>query len=442
MTRWLSVLLCAFVFFLPAYAVKVKPVEVLDNVPVWLSEDHTLPMIALTVSLPAGSTYDAPGKSGMASLAAYLLDEGAGSMNAAAFQAALAAKGIKLKVSPSRDWLTIDLVTMTSNAKEAFWLLGLALSKPRFDPEAVTRVRLQMMQSYDQRGEDPAVVAEMGFHSLYFGPYTYGRPVEGDSRGLASISAQDLHGFAKTHWVRGNLKIAVAGDIAPATLAAYVRSAFGGLPDTTPALPKAPIDVGAPGLHILPMKVPQPAVVFGQVGLLRSDREFLAGMIANYILGGAGSDSRLSRELRDRRGLTYDVATDLVPYRRAGLMLGTISTRRDAVRDAISLVREIMRKFALEGPSDQELADAKQYLSGSYALSFASNADIAAQLNTIQRFGLPLDYNDQRSDLINAVSMADVRHAARRLFDPAHLTIVVAGTLPTGNTEPADSPRD
>jgi zinc protease len=225
-------------------------------------------------------------------------------------------------------------------------------------------------------------------------------------------------------------------------LATYIRASFAGLPAGTPPVPIAPPRSGAPGVHILPMNIPQPAVAFGQVGLLRNDHDFLAGLIANYILGGAGSGSRLTRELRERRGLTYDVTTDLVPYRRAGLVLGTISTRRDAVREAILLVRETMRRFAAEGPTEQELADAKLYLNGSFPLSFTSNAGIAAQLNTFQQLGLPLDYVDHRADLINAVTMADVRRVAHQLFDPARLTVVVAGSLPTGNTEPADSPRE
>jgi len=439
MMRPLAFLL-ALLLLVPAEAAKVKPVAALANVPVWLSEDHTLPVIALTLSFPAGSAFDPSGKAGMAALAAYLLDEGAGEMNADAFQSALAARGIRLEVSPSRDSVTVSMMTLSANAKEAFRLLGLALTKPRFDTEAVTRVRLQMMQSFDVSREDPNAVAERGFYSLYFGPYTYGRPLQGDPRSLAAISAGDLKAFAKNHWVQGGLKIAVAGDITAATLAPLLKASFGALPETTPPQPPAPLRVGAAGLHILALEVPQPAIMFGQTGMLRRDRDFLAGMVANYILGGAGSGSRLTREIREQRGLTYDVSTDLVPYNRAGLLLGTVSTRRDAVRQTIALLKETMRKFASDGPSEQELADAKQYLNGSFPLSFTSNADIASQLNSFQQLGLPLDYLDRRADLIAAVSREDVRRAARRLFDPDKLTIVVAGSLPTRNTEPADSP--
>jgi zinc protease len=423
----------------PALAAKVKPVDAVPGAVLWYSEDHTMPVVALSASFPAGAVYDPSGKTGMAAFAAWCLNEGAGPMDAESYQAALAMRGIRLEMLPGRDTLTIRLTTLSVHAKEAFRLLGLALNKPRFDYDAVTRIRLQMMQSLDLGREDPATVAERGFHSLYFGPYTYGRPVDGDTRALASISASELRAFAKTHWVKAGLKIAVAGDIGEAALIALVRSTFGGLADTAPPPPPAPIRPGAPGLHVLPMEVPQPAVVFGQAGLKRSDRDFIAGMIANYILGGAGAGSRLTRELREERGLTYDIATDLIPYRQAGVLMGTVQTRKSAVRRSIAVVRETMRIFAADGPTAEELADAKRYLNGSFPLSFTSNADIAAQLNAFQDLGLPLDYLDRRAQSIDAVTLADIRRVAKRLFDPAKLTVVVAGSLSGGNTEPADS---
>lgn len=439
MMRRALICLIALLALAPAEAAKVKPVAALPNVPVWLSEDHTLSVVAMTASLPAGAIYDPAGKSGMAALAANLLDEGAGNLSAEAFQSALAAKGIRLEVETTRDAITIHLMVMSANAKEAFRLLGLALNKPRFDADAVTRVRLQMMQDFDLSKADPNAVAERNFYSLYFGPYTYGRPVGGDPRNLASISAQELRAFAKTHWVQGHLKIAVSGDVTPSALIPLLKTAFGGLPETMPVLPPPPVRTGAPGLHTITMDVPQPAVVFGGSGLMREDRDYIPAMVANYILGGAGSGSWLTREIREKRGLTYDIATDLIPYRRAGLLVGTVATRRDAVRETITVLKEVMRKFLTQGPSDQEVADAKLYLNGSFPLSFTSNADTAAQLNTFQQLGLPLDYIDRRGELIGLVSRDDVRRAARRLFDPDKLTIVVAGSLPIRNTEPADS---
>ena len=439
MTRCFAPLLFAVLALVSgeAAAAQVKALSAVPGAQVWFSEDHTLPMIALSASFPAGAAYDPPGKGGLASLAAGLFDEGAGNLQADAFQAALAARGIRLDVEADRDFTTVTLMTLSQDAKEAFRLLGLALNRPRFDGEAVARVREQMIQDIALGNEDPAVVAERGFYSLYFGPYTYGRSVGGDRRGLEAVTPQDLHNFAVTHWVRGGLKIAVAGDVNAETVTALLHAAFGGLPANTPPLPSVPPRVGATGMHVLKMDVPQPTIFFGLPGLRRDHPDFMAAMIANYILGGGGS-SRLSIDVRETRGLTYDISTDLVPYRRAGLLVGAVATRADAVRRTIATVRDTMQRFAAEGPTDRELADAKLYLNGSFPLSFASDADIAAQLNAFQQMGLSLDYLDKRADLINKVTLADVRRIARRLFDPAEMTIVVAGSLPPSKAEAGD----
>jgi len=439
MIRWLAAVGFALMLAAPAGAVNVKTLNAVPGAPVWFAEDHNVGLIALSASFPAGSSYDPAGKSGLAALAAALMDEGAGPLASDAFQSALASKGIRLEVECDRDYTVVSLVTLSATAKEAFRLLSLALSKPRFDPETAARVKIAMLQDMQRDREDPSVVAEKGFFSLYFGPYTYGRPVGGDPAGLSSVSAQELHAFASTHWVRGGLKIAAAGDASPAAMTALIRSAFANLPAAAPPLPPPPLRAGAPGLHILPMDTPQPSVFFGAKGLLRSDRDYLAALIANYILGG-GDASRLTADLREQRGLTYDVSTGLAPLRRAGLIVGTVATRPDAVRRTITLIRTTMSRFATEGPTEQELSDAKQYLNGSFPLSFTSDQDTAARLGEFQREGLPLEFLSRRADLINMVSMADVRRAARTLFDPSKLTIVVAGSLPSTNTEPADSP--
>ena len=436
--RAIAVLLFLVAVLAPASAASVKTLNAVKGAQVWFAEDHTVPMIVLTASLPAGSAYDPSAKAGLAALAAYLLDEGAGNLDSAAFHAALANRAIQLSVSPGRDFNTVSLAVLSSDAKEAFRLLGLALSRPRFDAEAVNRVRAQMLQSLEEENSDPVSVAEKNFYSFYFGAYAYGHPPKGGTRGLIAIAPDDLRTFARTHWVRGGLRIAIAGDTSAAAATALLRSAFGSLPEQTPPPPPAPARVGAQGLHIVEMDVPQPVAIFALPGLLRHDPDFLAGYVANYILGGGGFASRLTKEVREKRGLTYDVSTDLVPYRGAGLLLGAVAARKDAMRQTIAVVRETMRKFAADGPTQQELADAKTYLNGSFPLAFASDAGLSAQLNYFQQLGLGIDYLDKRAGLIDAITLGDVRRVARRLCDPSMMTVVVAGTLPE---EKADSSR-
>ena len=416
--------------------VKALP-DAVPGAQVWIAEDHTLPMIVLVASFPAGSAYDPTGKGGLAAFAGELLEDGSGNLNGDAFHAALSARGIHFEVETGRDYTTVTLMTLTQDAKEAFRLLGLALSRPRFDGAAIARVREQMIQELALNSEDPMAVAERGFYTLYFGPYTYGRAVGGDRHGLQAITPQDLHGFAVTHWVQSGMKIALAGDTGADTAAELLDAAFGDLPEEAPPPPTVPPRVGAPGLHVLKMEAAQSAIFFGLPGLARSNPDFIAAMIANYILGG-GEASRLSAEVREMRGLTYDVSTALVPYRRAGVLVGAVATRRQSVRRTIASVRDTMQRFAAEGPTDRELVNAKLYLNGSFPLSFASNADIAAQLNAFQQADLPLDYLDKRAGLINRVTIYDVRRIARRLFDPSKMTIVVAGSLPPPKAEAGD----
>jgi zinc protease len=176
------------------------------------------------------------------------------------------------------------------------------------------------------------------------------------------------------------------------------------------------------------MSVPQPTVIFGLPGIMRPDPDFLPGYVANYILGGGGFSSRLMDEVRVKRGLTYGVSTQLTAYNRAAIMLGSVATRADAVRQTISVVRDTLADVAAKGVTQQELDDAKTYLTGSFPIAFASNAGIAAQLSTFQRQGLDIGYVARRNSLIQAVTLEDVNRVAKKLFDPARLTVIVAGT--------------
>lgn len=426
--RALLAALCALAFAGAARAADVKALRAPRGEQVWYVSDHTLPMIAMSAAIPAGSAYDPPGKDGLASFAADLLDEGAGTMNANAFHTALGNRAIRLSVSIERDYLVISLVTLTDNAKDAFRLLGLALSKPRFDADAIARVRAQMLASIAQDDEDPPTVAAKAFYRAYFHDHAYAHSVGGDAQTIDGITQADLKAFAAGHWTRGDLRIAVSGDVDAATLTQLLASAFGRLPATTPAPTAWPAHPGQPGVQVVAMPVPQPTVVFGLPGLLRNDRDFIAAYVANYILGGGGFASRLTDEVRVKRGLTYDISTSLDSMKRAGLVAGEFATKQQSVYPAIAVVRDVLKNFAESGPTDKELADAKTYLTGSFPLAFSSNVGIVAELNGFQQVGLPIDYLQKRNGLIEAVTAADVRRAARRLFNPRAMTIVIAGT--------------
>ena len=426
-------LILAFFFALvplaPAFAVDVQTMQPAKGEEVWFVEDHTVPMIAISAAIPAGSAYDPQGKGGLAAFAAALLDEGAGNMRSTAFQTALSNRAIRLSASPERDYLIVSMVTLSSHAKDAFKLLGLALAHPRFDDDAVARVRAQIISGLNQEEEDPSSVAAKGFYKLFFAGHAYGHSVSGDAASVAAITAPDLKSFAASHWVRSGLLVAVSGDVDPATLKSLLASAFGALPAKAPPPPPWVSHMGDPGVHVIAMPIPQPTAVFGLPGILRKDKDFIPAYVANYILGGGGFASRLTQDVRVARGLTYDIDTALEPYRRGGLVIGEVASKKGSMRDTIDVMRATMKKFVDEGPTDKELADAKTYLTGSLPLAFTSNVGIAAQLNAFQMAGLPVDYMQKRNDLINAVTRDDVKRVAKRLFNPDKLTIVVAGSV-------------
>lgn len=400
---------------------------------VWYVTDHTLPIVAMTIALPAGSAYDSAGKPGLANFAAQLMDEGAGNLRSDAFQTALGNRAIRLTITTERDYLLVTLVTLSGNVKDAFQLLGSALSHPRFDADAIARVRGQIEADLADQQDDPEAVAEKGFYQAFFGDHAYAHPIAGTPASIATITASDLRRFAATHWVSRGLKVAISGDVDKSSLAPLLKSAFGDLRATAPHPFPTVSRRGKTGVSLIAMNVPQPNAVFGLPGILRSDPQYVAGFVANYILGGGGFASRLTTEVREKRGLTYDVSTSLESLRKSGFVLGQVATKRGSMKETIAVIRDVLKDFAQNGPTDKELADAKTYLTGSYPLSFSSNLGTVDQLSTFQRVGLAMRYVQNRNAMINAVTLDQVKQAAKRLFNPSRLTVAVAGTY--GNSQ-------
>jgi zinc protease len=413
---------------IPARAADIQNIDLGKNAEVWFTEDHTVPIIAFSIALPAGSAYDPAGKAGLASFAASMIDEGAGGLDSKAFHEALANRAISFRAAAERDYLVISVTTLKENAPEAMHLLQLALTRPRFEAEALTRVRAQITQSLQQEDVEPPRMAGRTFMRDFFGGHAYAHPVAGDIGSVSSVTAADLRSFVRGHWTKYGLKVAVAGDITAPALAKLLGDTFLPVSGAVPAALPNVGRLGAPGTHVVPLPVPQPSVYFGLPGIMRQDPDFIPGYVANYVLGGGGFSSRLMDEVRVKRGLTYGISTSLTSYNKASVMVGSVATRADAVRQTVQVVKDTLAEFAAGGPTQQELDDAKTYLTGSFPLAFASNSGTAAQLGTFQRQNLDIGYVARRNSLIQAVTLADVKRVAKRLYDPARLTVVIAGS--------------
>lgn len=419
---------------LPAAAVDIEKVVSPGGVEAWLVRDTKNPIIALQFAFEGGTERDPDGKLGLALMTASTLDEGAGDLDSQAFQGKLDENSITLSFSASRDAFVGQVTTLRETKDTAFDLLRLALTKPRFDPDAVERIRGQLQTSLKRSQADPNYWAQMAFGETLFPGHPYGRPQRGTAQTLAAITRDDLVNFARTRLAREGLKVAVSGDISGAELAPLLDSLFSTLPAKADLGPVANIVPAAPGKTVLvPRPIPQTVIMMAHAGLDRSDPDWYAATILNYVVGGGGFSSRLMDEVREKRGLTYGIGSSLTSFEHTNLISISGSTVNDKAAEAISVSKQIWGDVAKNGITEAELRDAQTYLTGSFPLQFTNNGAIAGLLLQVQRDNLGIDYLNKRNDLLNAVTLADVRRVAARLLDPARLTTILVGQ-PAGIT--------
>ena len=430
MIRAILLLVVSAVLFgaAPARAMDVQRVVSPGGIEAWLIEDHTNPMLAVRFAFRGGSALDPVGKEGLADMASTLLDEGAGDLGSQAFQRRLESLAVTLRFDAGLDSFGGRMRTLTRTRDDAFDLLRLAVSAPRFDPEPVERMRAQLLANLRVKSEDPDTLASRALFKALFPNDPYGRPAEGTEATIAKITIDDLRGFVARRLARDNLVVGVVGDIAPAELSVLLDRTFGALPVHAADWRQGPVKPAAPkGVTVIAKTVPQSSIAFAQRGLMRDDPDFYTAYVLNHMLGGGGFTSRLYDSIREKRGLAYSVYSVLYPLDRAGIIVGGAGTANASAGETVSLVRAEWKRMAEEGPTAAELDDAKRFLTGSFPLRFSSSEGIAAMLVGLQLDHLGIDYLDRRNALIEAVSLDDIRRVAKRLLAPDDLVFVVVG---------------
>ena len=416
-----------------ASAMTIEKIVSPSGIEAWLVRENSVPLVALNYAFHGGSSQDEADKMGTASLAADLLDEGAGDLDGKTFHERLETHAIELNFSVARDYFHGSLRTLNEHRDEAFDLLRLALTVPRFDAEAVERVRGQVLSSLRRDSTNPNNLASRRWWATAFPDHPYGRESKGTLETVPRITADDMRDYARRTLARNELTISIVGDIDAKTAGALIDRAFAGLPaknDLKPVAHASPRGLGR--RIVINLDVPQAVVNFGGQGLARNDPDFMAGYIVNHILGGGSFSSRLYKEVREKRGLAYGVSDSLFWLKRAAVVLGNTATRADRTGEALGIVEAETKRMAENGPTAVELAEAKSFLKGSYALALDSSGKIAAQLTQIQIDNLGIDYIERRGALIDAVSIADAKRVAKRLYSGGML-VTVAGR-PTGLT--------
>jgi len=410
-----------------ASAMTIEQIVSPSGIHAWLVREQAVPLVALNYSFHGGSTQDDPLKAGTAHFTADMLDEGAGDLDSKTYHTRLEDHAIELSFEDGRDYFRGSLQTLNENRDEAFDLLHLALAKPRFDAEALERVRGQELSELRRETTNPNQLASRSWWSTAFPDHPYGRESQGTLESMARITADDLHDYVHHVFARKELTISIVGDIDADTAGKLIDRAFGGLPADNNLKPVAQASPSNLGRRIvIDVNVPQSVVNFGGQGIARHDPDFMAAYIVNHILGGGGFSSRLYREVREKRGLAYGVSDQMVWFRRAAVVIGGTATRADRTADALKVIEQEIKRMADSGPTPAELDEAKAFLKGSYALSLDTSSKIAAQLTQIQIDNLGVDYIQRRNGLIDAVTIDDAKRVAKRLYGGG-LLVTVAG---------------
>jgi zinc protease len=356
-----------------------------------------------------------------------LLEEGAGEMEAREFQAAREDLGASFSFDVGSDTLSVSARMLTENRAAAVDLLREALVAPRFDPVAIERVRGQVQSILAQDAQNPRRLASRAFYEAAFGDHPYGRPDNGTPESVAALTRADLLAAHEAALTRENVHVGAVGDITPEELGALLDELLGDLPEEGPELP-GHVEFGlAGGVEVIDYPTPQSVALFGQPGLEREDEDFFAAYILNHILGGGGFESRLMTELREKRGLTYGISTDLVPLENAEFWIGSVASANDRMATAIEVIRDEWARIAEEGVTQDELDAAQTYLTGEYPLRFDGNGQIAGILVGMQVTGLPQSYVTERNEFIEAVTLEEINRVAAERVDPEALHFVVVG---------------
>ena len=418
-------------------ATKIQHLISPGGIEAWFVQDATVPLIAMEYAFGGGAAQDPADKPGVANMVASLIDEGSGDLDSKTFHERLDRRAIELSFSATRDYFRGSLRMLKDNKDEAFDLLHMALTSPHFDATDVERIRSQIISGLHRDTTNPNALAGRKFLEIAYGDHPYGRQASGTLESVPTITVADMKDYVRRVIAKDTLRIAVVGDVDPATLGKLLDQTFGGLPAKASLTPVPDIVAAKPPQRaFVPLDVPQTVISFGGPGIMRHDPNFMAAYVVNHIIGGGGLSSRLYHEVREKRGLAYSVYQTLLWMDHSALFIGNTGTRADRAGETLDAVEKEIRRMAEEGPTQQELDEAKSYLKGSQMLQLDTSSKLASGLLQYQLDRLPIDYLEKRNAIIDAVTLADAKAIAKRLWGQGLLTVIV-GRAPQAAAEPA-----
>ncbi len=437
-----SVLLLCAMFLMPpkpAYALQKAEKKVLGNgLTLLVLEQHTLPFVTVRVSVRAGAVYDPAGKEGLANITANLLTRGTKNYTAQELAETIEFVGGGISSSGGRDFSEISLTVLTKDLDLGFKLLSEVLSQPTFAGEELERERKEIVGNIIQQKEDPATVAYKKFSEVLYAGHPYWHPVEGVEESVPKLTRDDVLNFYKNHYAPNNSTMVVVGDINQSWLDSLLNKYFSKWPKKEINMPAiaAPKILGEKKQELLDQELTQATVILGHLGISRLNPDYYTLYVMNYILGGGGFSSRLLANIRDEQGLAYSAASYFYPAYFGGSFKVTVQTKNENTARVIESTLAEIKKMRSGLVTEDELAAAKSYLTGSFPLKLDTNSKVASYLAYMENYGLGLDYFEKFPKIINSVTRKQILKAAKKYLNPDnYLLVVVADQKKAGLKE-------
>ena len=423
----LKIFLCLCLFATNSIALQFKELYTDNGVKFWFVQDDSIPIVSISFSFKGGSFLDPSNKLGVTNLMTSLLDEGTEKYSSIDFKNKIKSNGVRLSLSTAKSKIQGSFQVVSSNSDKGFELLQQALNLPLFEQNEILKVKNQIVSSIKIDNSDLSRLASKEFNSSFYENHNFNNPVKGTLESINDITQADIKKIFSESITKNVLTIGVSGNISEKEIKEKIGYVFGKLPEikSNLSIPKFPsLKKGNKKIF---KQAPQTAVVFGQQGLKRSDEDFFAARIVNYVIGGGSFQSRLYKNVREKRGLVYSIYSYLMPYENDGILAGGFQTKNESVGEVIKLIKKEWRKVKKEGISKKEFEDAKTYFKGSFSQNFTSTLSIASLLEVVQYYQLGNNYFSERNDIIDSLDLKYVNKVANKILDEKKLYFLSVG---------------
>jgi len=407
--------------------------QVLENgLTLLVTSRRALPIVTVKVTVRAGSLWESEDRPGLAYLTASLLTRGTTTRTATQIDEAVEFIGASLSSGADRDASELDLTVLRKDLPKGLELLADVLLHPTFPESEIVRKVKELKAALRKRQEDPGEVAREAFNEAVFGSHPYGRSLEGTEASLSAIGREEIVRFYRDHYTPERTLVTVVGDVDPKEIAEQLRTLRNEWPKTERGVEKLAAPK-PPGEQVVVKKigrsVTQANIILGHQGIKRDNPDFYALTVMNYILGGGGFSSRLVERIREQKGWAYDVSSYFSPGLERGSFQVVLQTKNETAGPAVEEVLRELRRILDQGVTEQELTDAKAYLTGSFPLRLDTNSKLADLVSAVEYYELGLNYADRYPSLIAAVTRDDILRVARAYLRPDRYVLVVVADL-------------